>query len=282
MSEDYSQAVHAARDYYNSEDADNFYYYVWGGEDIHIGWYEPTEQTIKEASRQTVERMADTLKQPLDASSRVLDLGAGYGGAARYLADRFGCHVTALNLAEAENERNREYNRDRGLTEQIDVIDASFEAIPGDAAQYDVVWSQDAILHSGNREQVIKEIARVLKPGGEFVFTDPMCADDCPPGVLRPILDRIHLDSLGSPTFYLHQCKAEGLSLIGFEDATKFLIEHYSRVRQETERQADRLKGFVSEAYQTQMKAGLQHWIDGGAKGYLAWGIFHFQKPLGS
>jgi len=26
------------------------------------------------------------------------------------------------------------------------------------------------------------------------------------------------------------------------------------------------------------MKKGLRHWIDGGKKGYLAWGIFHFKK----
>jgi ubiquinone/menaquinone biosynthesis C-methylase UbiE len=42
------------------------------------------------------------------------------------------------------------------------------------------------------------EVDRVLKPGGELVFTDPMQADDCPDGVLQPVLDRIHLESLGS------------------------------------------------------------------------------------
>jgi sarcosine/dimethylglycine N-methyltransferase len=41
---------------------------------------------------------------------------------------------------------------------------------------------------------VLGEVNRVLKPmAGRFVFTDPMRADDCPEGVLDPILARIHL-----------------------------------------------------------------------------------------
>ena len=34
------QATRIAREYYDSTDADNFYYHVWGGEDLHIGWHE--------------------------------------------------------------------------------------------------------------------------------------------------------------------------------------------------------------------------------------------------
>ena len=41
MSEkNYTGVVEKAREYYNSDDADKFYYDVWGGEDIHIGLYE--------------------------------------------------------------------------------------------------------------------------------------------------------------------------------------------------------------------------------------------------
>src|SRR6056297_778052 len=177
MTNQYSSAVDTAREYYNSGDADNFYSIIWGGEDIHIGWYQSEVEPIPEASRRTVEQMANRLADRITADTRVLDLGAGYGGAARYLAQRFGCHVTALNLSEAENERNRSLNAARNLEPLIDVVDGSFEDIPAAADSYDVVWSQDAILHSGDRAKVIAEVARVLKSGGDFIFTDPMQAD---------------------------------------------------------------------------------------------------------
>lgn len=279
MSDQYSSAVHTAREYYNSEDADNFYSIIWGGEDIHVGWYQSEDEPIRDASRRTVEQMANRLADVLTPESRVLDLGAGYGGAARYLAKRFGCHVTALNLSEAENERDRVMNKEQGLDHLIDVVDASFEHVPAEDESYDVVWSQDAFLHSGDRPKVLEEVVRVLKPGGHFIFTDPMQADDCPEGVLQPILDRIHLDTLGSPEFYRSEAGKLGLELVDFEDATPQLPRHYNRVLEETKSREQEIADRISPEYLERMKAGLGHWINGGRKGHLAWGIFHFRKP---
>lgn len=277
MSQSYSEAVSTARDYYNSDDADNFYSTIWGGEDIHIGLYQHDEEPITDASHRTVSHMASLLSD-LSEKSNVLDIGAGYGGAARYLAKTFGCHVTALNLSEKENERDREINEQQGLSSKIDVIDGSFEAIPAEDEQFDVIWSQDAILHSGQRAQVLKEVARVLKPGGQFIFTDPMQADDCPQGVLQPILDRIHLATLGSPKFYREQLTQLGLTEVLFEENTNQLVNHYSSVLNETNKQQQALMANVSQDYIERMKKGLQHWVDGGNKGYLCWGIFVFKK----
>ncbi|MEJ2170954.1 MAG: methyltransferase domain-containing protein, partial [Desulfobacterales bacterium] len=222
MSDNYSAAVSTAREYYNSDDADNFYAQIWGGEDIHIGMYQSDQHPITEASHETVKHMASLL-EGLDENSKVLDIGAGYGGAARYLASTFGCSVVALNLSEKENERDRELNRQQGLEDKITVVDGSFEEIPFENSRFDVVWSQDAILHSGNRELVLREVSRVLNPGGIFIFTDPMQSDDCPEGVLQPILDRIHLSSLGSPEFYRKTAKKAGMHEVKFEDHSQQL-----------------------------------------------------------
>lgn len=277
MINSYSEVVNIARDYYNSHDADNFYAIVWGGEDIHIGLYESENEPILDASHRTIRHMAKQVGN-IDPQQTVLDLGAGYGGAARYLASTFGCAVTALNLSEKENKRNRELNKDRDLSEKIQVIDGSFENVPAADHTFDVVWSQDAILHSGHREKVLQESVRVLKSGGRFIFTDPMQADDCPRGVLQPILDRIHLSSLGSPKFYRDTLSSLGMTEVSFEEHTQQLINHYSRVLEETLNHQQELEKAVSRDYIERMKKGLQHWIDGGEKGYLCWGIFAFSK----
>lgn len=274
----YSEVVETAREYYNSDDADNFYYHVWGGEDIHIGVYQSPDEPIADASRRTVERMAGQLGE-LGADARVIDVGAGYGGAARYLARTFGCRVTALNLSETENGRDRQMNVEQGLDALIDVVDGSFEDIPAADATYDVVWSQDAFLHSGRRGRVVQEAARVLKPGGELIFTDPMQSDDCPDGVLQPVLDRIHLDSLGAIAFYRRAAAQAGLEEVAVIDLTEHLVTHYGRVRDELAASRDRLGDLVSDAYMARMDAGLGHWVDAGRRGYLRWGILHFRKP---
>jgi sarcosine/dimethylglycine N-methyltransferase len=118
-----------------------------------------------------------------------------------------------------------------------------------------------------------------LKPGGQVVFTDPMQADDCPEGVLAPVLARIHLDTLGSIAFYRAQAKRLGWEEVGVENLTHQLVNHYTRVRQELASRHDELSERVSEAYIDRMIQGLTHWIDAGDSGYLAWGILHFRKP---
>lgn len=274
---DETVAVTAAREYYDSADADDYYFKVWGGEDIHVGLYESSDEAIIDASRRTVAAMASRLSR-LNGQTRVLDVGAGFGGPARFLAKTYGCHVVTLNVSEVENRRSRQMNRHQGLTHLIDVVDGNFEAIPEPDESFDVVWSQDAILHSGHRERALEEIARVLKVGAEFVFTDPMQADDCPDGVLQPILDRIHLETLGSPAFYRDTADRVGLEQIAFEDLSGQLVTHYGRVLQETERRQRELTGSIGEEYIERMKKGLSHWIDGGRNGYLVWGILQFRK----
>lgn len=274
-----SSAVKVARDYYNSEDADNFYFQIWGGEDIHVGIYARDDEPIARASERTVETMASRLAG-LGPGSRVIDAGSGFGGSARRLARQHGCRVSCVNVADVENARNRALTRAAGLDALVEVADANFEDLPCADGQFDFAWSQDALLHSGDRARALKEIDRVLKPGGEFIFTDPMQADDPPDGVLQPVLDRIHLETMGSFAFYRDEARALGWEEVDITDLSDQLPRHYGRVREELERRRPELDGtLVSTGYIDRMLGGLDQWVDKGNKGYLAWGILHFRKP---
>ena len=261
--------------YYDSSEADAFYSHVWGGEDIHIGLYEGPDDSIFAASARTVAAMASRLN--LDDETHVLDLGAGYGGAARSIASMYGCKVDCLNISEVQNDYNRKRCKEVGLEDKIEVVHGNFESIPGPDDHYDVVWSQDAILHSGARARVLAEIARVLKPGGQLIFTDPMQADDCPPDVLQPVLDRIHLDSLGSLQFYRKELEALGFEELGWIDHSHQLRNHYARVRKELDDRRDEMLEISGPDYVARMREGLGHWVDAADNGYLKWGILHFR-----
>ena len=274
----YSGTVRTAQEYYNSHDADQFYATIWGGEDIHIGLYEKEKDSIFDASRRTVERMASQVKE-FDSSTRVLDIGAGYGGSARYLAKTYGCNVVCLNLSETQNARNRDLNQSQHLNLLINVADGSFEEIWMPDGVVDVVWSQDALLHSGDRPRVFAEVARVLAKGGHFIFTDIMQHESCDPEALQPILDRIHLDSLGSLETYRKLASMLGLEEVEWTDLTPQLSNHYARVLKEVEGNFEQLNRSCSEDYLNRMKVGLKHWVEGGKSGNLAWGILHFKKP---
>jgi sarcosine/dimethylglycine N-methyltransferase len=268
------QTIALARDYYDSTEADDFYRTIWGGEDIHIGLYSDGID-IAAASRRTVERMA-AQAGPLN-DKHVLDLGSGYGGAARVLAKEHGARVTCLNLSAVENERNRALTRDAGLDNKIMVVDGSFDSIPFEGGTFDVVWSQDAILHAPDRCAVLDEMARVLKPGGSFIFTDPMQADTLrDTEALRPIYDRIHLPDLASFGFYRQELAERGFQEVSIEELTRHMRTHYARIGEELDARRDELD--ASEAFVNRMLKGLGHWVSGAEGGLLAWGIMHFRK----
>ena len=185
---------------------------------------------------------------------------------------------TASISAAVQNERNRTLTKQAGLSDKIRVFDGAFEALPFDDNTYDAVWSQDAFLHSGDKARVFREVARVLKPGGALVFTDPMQADDCPPGVLNDVLARIHLDSLGSFSLYRTLATEVGMREVEVIDLTPQLSHHYASVHRELSGRRSALEQFVSPAYIDRMLQGLQHWVNAGQAGHLAWGILHFEN----
>ena len=272
-----SGVISVSRDYYNSTPADRFYATIWGGEDIHVGLYENEDDTVFDASRRTVDRMISLLPE-MTEETEVVDLGAGYGGAARYLVDRFGCSVTCLNLSEVQNRRNRELNRKAGVQDRIQVVDGNFEDVPFPDEHFDVVWSQDSFLHSGYRVRAINEAARILKPGGKLIFTDPMQAEDCDAADLKPVLERIHLDSLGSIPFYRDAATQVGLSEERVVEMSQHVSTHYSRILQEIEDREEEMVKLCGSEYIERMKKGLRHWIENGEKGNLRWGILLFEK----
>jgi len=278
MPELHSSVVEKARTYYDSEDADNFYYRVWGGEDIHIGIYTGENEPIRDASHRTVERMAGKIAH-FAAGTKTLDIGAGYGGSARHLAKTKGYHVVCLNLSTVQNDRNRRMNEEQRLSLLVEVVDGSFEQLPFDDKSFEIVWSQDAILHSGNRRRVFEEVNRVLQPGGEFIFTDPMQIAGVKPEDLRAVLDRIHLDSMGSVEDYQSYAKELGWECLEADRRPENLVAHYSRVLQELNGRHAELSAHCSTDYLERMKVGLQHWIDAGRRNALDWGILRFRKP---
>ena len=268
------QGVATARDYYDSEEADSFYHAIWGGEDIHVGLYDDTSD-IRTASRATVDRMAAMLGDV--RGKALLDIGAGYGGAARVMASEHGANVTCLNVAVVENARNREMTEAAGLADKVEVVDGSFDDLPFGDDSYDAAWSQDAILHAPDRVAVLEELARVLKPGADFIFTDPMQADDLKDeGDLQPIYDRIHLPNLASFGFYRRELGRLGFEEIVIEDRSKQLRNHYARVAEELKARRGDLG--TSEQWVERMLPGLSHWVDGADAGKLTWGIMHFRK----
>ncbi|MDF3293078.1 SAM-dependent methyltransferase [Streptomyces silvisoli] len=271
-------AADAARDYYNCADVDGFYTSVWGGEDIHTGVYEHPDEPVARATRRADAEVASRVADLLGPGRTVLDLGSGYGGAARYLAQSFGCRVVALNISDVQNRRHRALNARHGLDALIDVVTGSFDDIPAPNGRFDVVWTQEALVHSGDRAHMLSEAVRVLSPGGALVLTDVMAADDAHQEALRPVCERLNVTDLPTPDFVRVQLARLGLGQVRFDDLSENLLPHYARLTEQVRRNGEELTGAVGEEYLDRLRANLPLWVHACEDGLLSWGIFHGRR----
>jgi 2-polyprenyl-6-hydroxyphenyl methylase / 3-demethylubiquinone-9 3-methyltransferase len=97
----------------------------------------------------------------------VLDLGCGGGFMAEALADR-GAHVTGIDPAEKAIAIARAHSGTTGHDIAYDM--GVGEALPYSEARFDTVVCVDVLEHVSDLDQVLAEVARVLRPGGLFLF----------------------------------------------------------------------------------------------------------------
>jgi sarcosine/dimethylglycine N-methyltransferase len=108
----------------------------------------------------------------LGPTSHVLDVGAGLGGPARYLASTIGCHVTALELQNNLHALATRLTARCGLGQRVTHVwgDALTAALP--EAPFDAVVSWLTLLHIPERPRLLAQLARMLRRGGQCYIED--------------------------------------------------------------------------------------------------------------
>lgn len=115
-----------------------------------------------------------------DASGSTLEIGAGTG----LNHDLYPAAVTALTLTEPFEPMARQlHEKIAGLAIPVDVVEAPAEALPFPDASFDTVALTLVLCTVPEPDRALAEIARVLKPGGRFLFLEHVRAED--PGLAR-------------------------------------------------------------------------------------------------
>jgi ubiquinone/menaquinone biosynthesis C-methylase UbiE len=110
--------------------------------------------------------MRETMEFDRHAGEEVLEIGGGMGTDLAQFA-KGGAHVTDLDLSSGHLELAKESFRLRGLTGRFVLHDA--ETLPFPDGSFDVVYSNGVLHHTPNTRDVVAEIRRVLKPGGNAI-----------------------------------------------------------------------------------------------------------------
>ena len=148
----------------------------------------------------------------------VLDVCAGLGGPARFLARRFGCHVTGLDLNRGRCAAGRRLTALVGLHRRVIMVNGDAQSLPFGSGSFTAVLSQEGLLHVPDKGAVLRECARVLVPGGRIAFSDWIATGRLEEGEGRRLEQWMAATTLQNITGYRRLLARAGFGGIEAED----------------------------------------------------------------
>jgi ubiquinone/menaquinone biosynthesis C-methylase UbiE len=133
-------------------------------------WEAVMSEQIHSGKDEVTDRMAAAVG--LKPGMHVLDVCSALGAPARHIAKKHGVKVTGLDFTKTMNTKAIERNKAAGLDNLITIVDGTALDMPFKKDTFDIVWSQEAWCYVTDKDQLMLEAARVLKPGGKIIFTD--------------------------------------------------------------------------------------------------------------
>lgn len=132
-------------------------------DEFHIRGREATVELARRAS--------------LSPGLRVLDVGCGLGGSARYLAAEHQCQVTGIDLTQEYVNVANALADMVGLRDKVAFRQASALDMPFDDGSFDVVWTEHVQMNIADKRAFYREIGRVTRPKGLLLFHDIFLGD---------------------------------------------------------------------------------------------------------
>jgi tocopherol O-methyltransferase len=198
------------------DELDVFYRELWG-EHVHHGLWVNGQESPEVAVRHLVDVVAKEAQ--IKPGDHVIDIGCGYGAAARQLAEYYGAKVTAITLSSAQHAYAQ------SVTVGTNPVYLLADWLTTDFPQsFKVAIAIESSEHMPDREEFFRRAYKVLAAGGRFV----VCAwlsRQAPSSfevawLLRPICDEGRVPHLPTLNELIASAKACGFELINSQDCT--------------------------------------------------------------
>lgn len=250
---------------------------------IHYGIYENEAMSMRQATENSTRQLLEIALRHGDSGmpQSILDLGAGPGGSAHWLAQHTGAHLTCAELCEHHNRENHAIAHNLGIGELIHTWTGSFEQLPDEwQERFDLVWSQEALCHAQDLAATLRGAYRALRPGGVMVFSDILLAAAAPAAaaeVFRKVNAVTHWSTAAEHSRALENA---GFERIEHHDWTPHLCENFRRMRAKIASDQSRLiDAGVPAPLLEKFAASLDQRIAWEPGSVLEWGAFVCSRP---
>ena len=133
-------------------------------DEFHVGGLEATQELAKQME--------------LRAGMRLLDVGSGIGGPARYFAGEHGCRVTGIDLTEEFVRVAESLTKRTKLDGLAEFRQGSALAMPFERGTFDGAYMIHVGMNIADKAGIFREVRRVVKAEGLFMIFDIVSTGD--------------------------------------------------------------------------------------------------------
>jgi SAM-dependent methyltransferase len=183
---------------------------------------------------EATEEMADALS--VASSDHILDIGSGIGGPARYVAHRFGCRVSGIDLTAEFCAVAQELTRLTGLADRVRVHEGTALAMPFASLSFEGAYSMNVAMNIADKDGLYREIRRVLKPDAWLVLSEAARGPGPAPDYPTPWANTAAASFLATPDETRRRLEADGFTVVSIRETTEQALAYGARSRALVER----------------------------------------------
>lgn len=164
----------------------------------------------------------------LGPEDRLIDVGSGIGGPARFIANATGAHVTGIDVTEEFVATANALTAMTGLKDRNAFVHGSALEMPFEAARFDAATLIHVGMNLPDKPRLFAEAARVLKPGGTFAVYDVMRTGEGAIAYPVPWAMTPETSFLAAPADYRAAAEAAGFTIAAERVRRQFALDFFA------------------------------------------------------
>lgn len=180
----------------------------------------------------------------LNPDHRVLDVGCGLGGSARYIATEYECSVVGIDLTHEYVAVANKLTEFVNLADKVSFKQGSAIELPFPSEDFDVVWTEHTQMNISNKKKFYGEMSRVLKPQGRLVFHDVFFGETRSPYYPTPWAENDSLSSLCTQEEAKNALQQSNFNISEWVDKSEQSLKFFKEMIKKTEKSGPPPLGF--------------------------------------
>jgi SAM-dependent methyltransferase len=175
--------------------------------------------------RQATEELAELAE--LRPEQRVLDVGCGLGGSARYLAARYDVEVVGVDLTAEYCRAGNMLSELTGLRDRVELVTADALELPFSAGSFDHVWTEHVTMNIADKARLYTSLRGVLRDGGRVTSYEIAAGPGGDVHFPVPWARQPQISFLATPDELRRCLERAGLKVVAWRDVTARALEWF-------------------------------------------------------